>query len=75
MVHETLGGIIRVVVLSGGVVAAVEFTWYPSDADYAFARQAVDAKLLIRVRSLKCRDRPRLKQSTVESFLFWDTWT
>ena len=61
--QEFFGWLIRVVVLSGALVAAVEVTWYPSDADPGVARQAYR---LIWVRSLKSRDRPWLKQSTIE---------
>ena len=44
VVYETLGGIIRVVVLSAAFVAAVEFTWYPSDEGSDVPRQAYRCK-------------------------------
>ena len=68
MVYETLGGITRVVVLPAALVAAVQYTWwYPSLMLILTLRaRHIDAKRLIWVKSLKSRDRPRLKESTSE---------
>ena len=44
VVYDTFGGIIHVAVLSAALVAAVEFTWYPSNADPDVARWAYRCK-------------------------------
>ena len=39
VVYDTVGGVVCVVMFSAAPVTAVEFAWYPSDADLSVASQ------------------------------------
>ena len=58
---------------SAALVAAVEFTWDPSDADSDIARQAHRCKTSDLGQEFEVAGRPRLKQSTVERLSLSDS--